>query len=252
VGRDLARAERADRGKPEEHDRSEDGAELAGPSPLNEKECREHDARERDDPGLERRRRDRDPLHRREDGDRRGDDPVPIEERRAGDHHSDDERKARDLLRPRRVSAPAGRWSGVGEEREEGEDPPFTLVVGAHHEADVLHAHDQRERPQDEREHPEHVARRRVDAGLGGNADLEGIERARSDVAEDDPESAQRESGRRRLGMARFLHTPSPLLPIAAASSAISSPRRRASRGTSSSSLPALASERWRSGQTPS
>jgi hypothetical protein len=51
---------------------------------------------------------------------------------------------------------------GAFDEREQGEDPPLAVVVGAHDEGQVLHRHDERDRPDHEREGAEHV---RVGAG---------------------------------------------------------------------------------------
>ena len=78
--------------------------------------------------------------------------------------------------------------------RDQGHDPALALVVGAHDERDVLDGHDQRDRPEDERDDA-------VDAGAVGRhrlgeSRLERVERARADVAEDDAERARGEHER--------------------------------------------------------
>ena len=43
-------------------------------------------------------------------------------------------------------------------EGEQGEDAAFAAIVRPRHERDVLHAHDEHQRPEDQREHAEHAA----------------------------------------------------------------------------------------------
>ena len=90
----------------------------------------------------------------------------------------------------------SGAEHAVLDQRDEGHDPALAVVVGAHDEGDVLDRDDDRDRPEDERDHA-------VDVGLGrahrvvvgGEDSLQRVERARADVAEDDPERAERERG---------------------------------------------------------
>ena len=73
-----------------------------------------------------------------------------------------------------------------GREREEREDAALAAVVGPHDEGQVLDRDHHRERPEDERQDAEEVLVRRRDAVLAIDALAERVERARSDVAEDD------------------------------------------------------------------
>ena len=79
------------------------------------------------------------------------------------------------------------------DEREQGENAPLALVVGTHDERDVLHGHDHRQRQDDERQHAVHVLRRRRHAVLAPETFLERVQRARADVAIDDPDCGQRQ-----------------------------------------------------------
>ena len=91
-------------------------------------------------PRGQRRRGHLEALDGRKHGDRRCDDPVAVEEGGAEEgegHHG-------------------GSTPARGDEREERQDPAFSAVVGAHHEDDVLHAHDEDQGPDQGREHPEH------------------------------------------------------------------------------------------------
>jgi hypothetical protein len=82
--------------------------------------------------------------------------------------------------------------------REQRENTPFTVVIDSHDERDVLKAHDDDERPHEKRCDAEDIVCMRRIGTAHGEARLEGIERARTDVAEDDTECGNRE-GRERL-----------------------------------------------------
>src|SRR6185312_13456569 len=110
-----------------------------------------------------------------------------------------EERGAEDDGGAERAGAPAAVVAQARRhQRQEREDAAFAVVVGAHDEADVLDADDERERPEDEREEAEDVGGARRHAVLGADALLERVEGAGADVAEDDAESAERQ--RRRAG----------------------------------------------------
>ena len=97
-------------------------------------------------------------------------------------------------------------------EREEREDAALAAVVRPHDERQVLHRDDHRERPEDERQDAEEVGLRRRDAVLRIDALLDRVERARSDVAEDDSSGQERELGHARVnagvGRRRVLDRP--------------------------------------------
>ena len=79
---------------------------------------------------------------------------------------------------------------------DERQDPAFAIIVGSHDEQHVGDSDDDRHRPEDERDDPEdalpgHRHRMRV---VRVEHRLNGVERTRTDVAEDDPERADRKS----------------------------------------------------------
>jgi hypothetical protein len=90
-----------------------------------------------------------------------------------------------------------------GHEGEQREDPPLAVVVGAHDEREVLQRHDHRQRPEHERQNAEHVRRRGCETVGAGHRLAHRVERARPDVAEDDPEREQHQAAARRERMMR-------------------------------------------------
>ena len=120
------------------------------------------------------------PLHRGEHRDRRRDHAVAEEQGRA-EHPEAREQE----LRPPRD--PVADLADLGDQRH---DPALPVVVGAHHQADVLDGDDHRHRPEDQRDHPVDCSERRLDrmrvARVEGRLDR--VDRAGPDVAEDDAE----------------------------------------------------------------
>ena len=137
-------------------------------------------------------------LHRREHRDGRRDQRVAVEQRRA--QHA---KGQRDRGEP-------GRGTGhAADQRGERHDAALTVVVGPQDEGHVLDRHDQRDRPEDQRDDPEHVARRRADRVVVDREHrLHRIERAGTDVTENDTERAEGEPeqaaavGSRMVGIA--------------------------------------------------
>src|SRR5262245_21620603 len=88
--------------------------------------------------------------------------------------------------------------------REEGgqrHDAAVPVVVRAHDEPRVLDGDDDRQGPEDQRDHAVDARRRRVSGGsVGREDDLLGVQWARPDVAVDDAESAEREHGLAGVG----------------------------------------------------
>ena len=174
-----------ERDEPDHHHRPEEAAHRPGAEALDREQHREH--REGDghhqvgQPG----RRDLHPLDRREHRDGRRDDAVAVEERGAEDAEQDE---------------PAGVGAGPLDQRREGHDPALAVVVGAQDEDHVLDRDDQRDGPEDERDHA-------VDVGVGRlhhpavqrEDGLEGVERAGPDVAEYDAQGPQHETHLARL-----------------------------------------------------
>ena len=118
--------------------------------------------------------------------------PSTAEHRDRGRDHgiAEEERGAGDAEPEQQGHAAAGHALA---QRHQGEDAALAVVVGAQQHNHVLQRHDQRERPEDEREHPDHrLARDGAAALSGGHRLAEGIERARADVAIDDTDGAER------------------------------------------------------------
>ena len=83
------------------------------------------------------------------------------------------------------------------DQRDQRHDPALSVVVRAHDEEDVGDGDDDRHRPEDHRDDAEdRVARDRDRVRVARVEErLDGVERARADVAEDDAERAERECG---------------------------------------------------------
>ena len=197
VAGDLGGAEAADHREPHEHDRAEDVADPLRPVLLEEEEQAEDQERERDHGPRERRGGDFQALGRAQDRDRRRDDAVPVQQGGAEETERDD------------GAPPDGGPTAprLLDQREQREDPALAPVIQAHDEDNVLHADDQDERPDDEREHPIHRRDRGPEPVVGGEALLERVEGARADVAVDDAESRERKDGEPppgRAGLGRW------------------------------------------------
>jgi hypothetical protein len=98
------------------------------------------------------------------------DDAIAVEER--GPEEDDEHERVRTRL--------------DRNETQQGEDAALAVVARAHDEGQVLHRHDEHERPEDEREHAEHVLRARGDAVLAAERLGEREERVGPEVAVDD------------------------------------------------------------------
>ncbi len=183
----LAQPERADHREPHDHDRAEHARDLGRAALLHGEQGDEDRDRDREDPGLERGRRHLESLDGAEHRDRRRDESVTVEERRAEHAERDDARRD-----------PLGRHAAARHhECGEGEDPTLTLVVGTHHEREVLDRDDDDQRPEHDGRHAER--RRLVDRELRMVERLaERVDRAGPDVAVDDAEGAERQRGQPR------------------------------------------------------
>ena len=188
-GGDLGHPQNGEDREPHEHDRTEHGAEARRPPALDEEEADEdcdgkgqHERLEDGGGNLE-------ALHRAQDRDGRRDHAIAVEERGAEKSQRHDD--------VARLAPPSGaRRMGQG---HEGEDPPFSPVVGAEDEDEVLDRDDEDEGPEDQREHAQDVGRRDGD-GVGAVKTLpHRVERARPDVAVHDAEGAQGEGEEGRV-----------------------------------------------------
>ena len=92
--------------------------------------------------------------------------------------------------------------AALRQQRRQREDAAFALVVGAHHDRDVLDRDDDQQRVDDQRQHAEHVLVRRRHRVRAEEALAHRVERAGADVAVDDADGGQREREAARRGRA--------------------------------------------------
>ena len=171
--------EHADGDEPQRHDRPEQFADPSAAQRLQAEHADQDEDRERQHIGRKLRHRRLDALERAQHRDRRRDGAVAVEQRRAQDSDRDD----------------AGALAVLdAEKRHQRENAALAVVVGAHDHRDVFDRRGDDQRPHDEREHAERDVRRGR-AARPIERRLEGVERARADVAIDDAERAQRHRG---------------------------------------------------------
>jgi hypothetical protein len=90
--------------------------------------------------------------------------------------------------------------AGALQEGGQRHDAALAAVVGPHDESYVIEGNLERDSPEDERDHPVDVRRRRVHGVVVRREHgLERVERAGPDVPEDDAERADQEGGHRGL-----------------------------------------------------
>jgi len=179
----LDQPDAADGEEPDQHHRTEEDADAVRPRPLHREDADDDAQREGDDERARARGDDLEPLHRPEDGHRRGDDAIAVEQGGAEERERDEDA----ALRPRGGFV-------ADEQGEHREDPALPSVVGTEDEDDVLHADHEDQRP-------EHEGEDAVDSGrIGGEAVLRlaerllhRVERARPDVPVDDAEGGERQ-----------------------------------------------------------
>ena len=135
--------------------------------------------------GCEGRKRDVQPLQRREHRNRRRDRPVAVDQRRAEKTDRDDD---------------GAMLSLHAKQRHQREDAALAVIVDAHRDGHVFDRRHHDQGPDHERQHAERD--RRVGSAAGEAQDrLERVERARPDVAEDHPQ--RREAERRQASEVR-------------------------------------------------
>jgi hypothetical protein len=173
-----------DRREPHHHDRSEHPADRRRAATLDQEQADQDDHRGRYHEGVEIRGGDRRALHGGEYRDGRGDDAIAIEQRRAeqADEHE-------------HPAAPPHWWLPRRDECRQGQDAALTVVVGPHHDGEVLDADDEYERPEHEGQQAEDVV---LDDRQLVAVSLErlphGEQRVGADVAEDHAQGAEGQS----------------------------------------------------------
>ncbi len=184
---DLVQPEDRDHREEQQDHRAEQPADGARPKPLHGEQADQDRERQRYHEVREARADDVQTTDCGRDRDRGRDHPVAEEQPGAEDpeHHEH-----------RHVGHAA-----TLHERGQRHDAAIAAVVGAHDEARVLDRHLDHQRPEDQRRdpiHPGNVGVGRV--AVGGEDELLRVQRAGSDVAEHDPQRAQREHEAARMG----------------------------------------------------
>ncbi len=177
---DIHQPGNGDGDEPNHHDRPEEGGDPGCAAALHGKQNDQNGNREPDDIMLEGGRREFQPFHRRQNGNRRRDHRI-AEEHRGADDAENVDRGGAAAERPAR-------------QRGERQRAALAVVVGAQQDQDIFAGHDNDQRPQDERQHAEH----RVAADGAGGARrhhrlAQGIERAGADVAEHHADGTERQ-----------------------------------------------------------
>ncbi len=122
---DLIGAERRQHPKPEQHDRAEQAADAGGAVMLHPEQDHQYGEGDGQHEGRQLRGDHLQPFDRREHRDGGGDHRIPDEEPHADqtEHHEQGARLGREA---------------AGGQRGEGEDPPFSLVVGPKHQQHIF------------------------------------------------------------------------------------------------------------------
>ena len=179
----LVNAERGDRREPYEHHRSENPSDFCRALFLYEKQAKQNCEGEWHDSDMKFGGDDLEPFHCAQNRYRRSYDSIAVEQR-----CSDQSERYDDLLEISIYVAS----SLLEKEREQCENSTLTAIVRAQDEDQILHADDEYECPDDEREHSVYVRRGCGEAVLRLEAGLEGVERTGPDVAEYDTECDER------------------------------------------------------------
>ena len=166
---------------PDDHDRAKPGGDLGGATALGVKEPEDDRDGDRQNIGIELRRDQLHAFHRREHGD--GGRDHGVAEKQGGAAHAQQEDRLR--LPP----------DGALREGHQRQGAAFALVVGAQQHKHIFEAHDDRERPQDERKDAKDIVP--LDTPLaatrGQNGFAQSVERTGADIAVDDADRADEE-----------------------------------------------------------
>jgi hypothetical protein len=146
VSDNVRHAEHRQRRKPQNHDGPEHHADAGRAPALRDEHADQNHDSDRHHDRVEYMRGDAESFDGAEHRDGRRNHAVAIEQGGSEQSHRDQRAApARGRLRP--------------DQRDERENTALALVVGAQHEQEVLHRHDQNQRPHDQREDAEHVGR---------------------------------------------------------------------------------------------
>ena len=185
---DVADTQHPQHQKPQQGDRPEELAD-AGSAPLLHHKQQEQDHQgDRDHVFAEMRGHDLHALHRRQHGNRRGDDTIAIKEAGAEDAQQQQHLAQFGLV-----------FHRLGCQRQHRHQAAFAVVVGAQHQQHVFDRDDDRQRPDKDRQDAVDILRRK--RHVAGTKDLlDGIQDTGSDVAIDNADGTKRKSWQGRFG----------------------------------------------------
>src|ERR1700716_2861988 len=110
---------------------------------------------------------------------------------------ADEHRSADDAERQQRPASPAQR---ALTQRHQRKRAALAVIVGAQQQQNVFRGDDDKERPQDQRQNPEHYDRRyRLALRSTGDGLTEGIQRRGSDIAKHHADASQRQGPKASL-----------------------------------------------------
>ena len=171
---DPPHTEDCQHGKPDHHHGAYQPADARRALPLDGEKGREDHHHRGQDVALQMRRDDRQSLQRRQHRYRRRYDEVPIDQRRTREADEYDE------------SSP---FALHAQQRRQGENAAFAVVIHTHGEHDVFQRGDDDQRPDDQRQRAEDFRRRLTRSDIEHG--LHCVERAGADVAKHDTEGSQ-------------------------------------------------------------
>ena len=196
VGDQMGDPGDGDDDEPHERDRAEQRRDARGAVRLRDEQGDQDPHGQRHHIVLERGGDDLEALDGGEHRQRRRDQRIAVEQRRADDAE-EHQRGCALAQRPLR-------------QRHQRQGAAFALVVGAQQDEHVFERDDENQRPQDQRDDPEHDLARGALGGRAGGDDrlAKRIERTRADVAVDDADAAEGERPKagRRTRVAVLFH----------------------------------------------
>ena len=172
--------------KPDQRDRAKEPRHRLGPAILHQKQRDDDDDGHGHDIGLDPRGHELQPLECRQDRNRRGDGGVAVKQRRA-DHAQNQHPE----IRPPH---------GALRKRQQRKRAALALVICAQQDQDVFHRHDQDQRPDDQRQHAQHILA--LDAAMAGAGRMhrlaKGVKRRGADIAVNHADGRQRQRQKAR------------------------------------------------------
>ena len=181
VGGDVHDPEHRDCREVDQHDRAEKSADAARAMGLDREKPDQDDHRDGHNEGAEPWFDCLQPLDRGKHRDGGRDHAVAIE-KRAGEHAEQDDSGRPSALRDL-----------AADQREQCQAAAFALVVGPHDDADIFDRDHDHHRPEDQAQHSVDVQRVGRDRMMAGKGLAKGVDRAGANVAEHDPDRADRQ-----------------------------------------------------------